>query len=494
MRLWALAAGVLPVLTFPRMGLSWFAWVALVPGLLLMKRAPDGREAAVRGWWFGAGFLTAALYWTVTNIGPGLLLIAVVFGLPFAAWGFAARELLRRNPLAALLVLPCGWVVIEYARSWQALGGPWALLGASQWRHPAMLGLAALGGAWLVSLAIVAVNVAVVICVSAATTYRWLAWLALGIAAALLVSGPLAYGLTRAAATPSTLRVGLVQTGLVTNPAVRFEESMRISEGLPQGLGLIVWGESSVGFDLNRRYDLVARLSALSAAKHADVLVNEDAADGDGRISKSSVLIGPYGMRGRYVKTRLVPFGEYIPMRWALGWLTHISRAAGQDRVPGTGAKVLSTDDGVTFGPLICFESAFPDLGRATVRQGAELIVYESSTSTFQDSWAPAQHASLSAVRAAETGRPVVQAALSGVTVAFDTRGRLLTWLDTGQRGSRVVTLGLPATAARTPYDRFGDYVPYFAILVTLAAAVVGYRKNGERLEEWSDPRATPVR
>jgi apolipoprotein N-acyltransferase len=89
--------------------------------------------------------------------------------------------------------------------------------------------------------------------------------------------------------------------------------------------------------------------------------------------------------------------------------------------------------------------------------------VYQTSDSTFQRSWAPAQHASLSAVRAAETGRPVVQAALTGDTVAFDARGRQLAMMSAQQRGVTVVRLGLPPATARTLYDQFGDYVPWTA-------------------------------
>jgi len=99
-------------------------------------------------------------------------------------------------------------------------------------------------------------------------------------------------------------------------------------------------------------------------------------------------------------------------------------------------------------------------MSRVDTGLGAQLIVYQTSDSTFQRTWAPAQHASLGAVRAAETGRPVVQAALTGETVAFDARGRLLAEMTSRQRGVTVVRLGLPPAAARTPYDRLGDYVP----------------------------------
>jgi apolipoprotein N-acyltransferase len=454
-RMAVLVAGALPVLAFPGAGLDWLAWVLLIPGLLTVKASPGAREAAVRGWWFGAGYLLAALYWTVPNIGPGLVLVAGGFGAPWAAWGWAAWAL---RPYAAVLVVPALWVLIEYARSWHALGGPWALFGASQWRHPVVLSLAALGGVWLVGFVLVGVNVALAFAV--AERRAGLVTVAVGLG----LTAPLAYAVRAEPSVREERRVALVQPGVVHGPAPRFDAGERITQELPP-VDLIVWGESSVGFDLARRPDLTARLTALAA--RADLMVNEDARDADGRISKSSLVVTASGVRGRYVKTRLVPFGEYIPFRPLFGWLARISEAAGEDRVPGTGAGVL-TAGGLPVGPLVCFESAFPDLGRAVASDGARLVVIQSATSTFQQSWAPPQHASLAAVRAAETGRPVVQAALTGVSAGFDARGRRLAWLDTSRRGSAVVSLGLPDPADVTPFVRYGGHVPVVGMLLVL--------------------------
>ncbi len=460
LRLAALAAGTLPVPAFPRPGLDWLAWFALVPGLLLIRSAPGAREAAVRGWWFGAGFLLAALYWLIPAIGPGLLVVAAVAGALWAAWGYAVWAAWRTGRLlVAVAVVPSAWVTMEWARSWDALGGPWALYGTTQWRHPAILGLASAGGVWLLSFALVAVNTALALAVTARSAP------AVALAVLIALAGPAAYtSWTRPAGRP--LSVTLVQPGVVTGTGPRFAAGERITAALPRA-DLVVWGESSVGFDLRRRPDLVARLAALARA-HGPLLVDEDARDSSGRISKSAALIGPGGEEGRYVKNRLVPFGEYIPLREALGWLTRVSKAAKKDRVPGTGI-VLMRAGGGAFAPLICFESTFPDLGRSVANRGAEIIVYESSTSSFQDSWAPPQHAALGAVRAAETGRPVVQAALTGVSAAFDARGRRIAWLDTPRR--RSVTVGLTPARGRTPYDRFGDYVAWLSAAVTLAGA-----------------------
>src|SRR6202008_417003 len=151
-----------------------------------------------------------------------------------------------------------------------------------------------------------------------------------------------------------------------------------------------------------------------------------------------------------------------------LGGLTKTSRAAASNMTPGPGAPLLSPVDRagkpLPIGVLLCFESAFPDMSRVDTDQGAQLIVYQSATSTFQGTWGPDQHASLGAVRAAETGRPVVQAALTGATVGYDRRGRLLASMGQSSHGVLTVRLALPATSARTIYDRLGDYVPWAAV------------------------------
>jgi apolipoprotein N-acyltransferase len=483
----ALLAGGLPVLAFPTLNLEFLGWCGLVPGLLVIHRSPSPREAAVRGWWFGAGFLLAALYWLVPNIGPALLLVAVVFGALWTGFAVAAWRLLRPpvsvpRALAAIVVVPSFWVLTEWARSWQGFGGPWAVLGTSQWQHPAVLGLAAVGGVWLVSFALVAANTSILIAAVAGRT----AIRALGVAATVVAvtAGPAAFAFGTAAPAQRWISVALVQSGTERNASARVGASQRLTAGLgADHPDLIVWGESSVGYNLQRDHPLLSQIEALSARDGAQILVNQDASRGNGAISKVALLVAPDGVDGSYVKTRLVPFGEYIPFRSALGWISKISRAASANRVPGTGAHLVHATGQagrpLPLGVLICFESAFPDMSRVDADSGAQLIVYQTSDSTFQRSWLPAQHASLGALRAAETGRPVVQAALTGDTVAYDSQGRLATSMTSGRRGVRVVRLDVPAAAARTPYDQMGDYVPWTATVIALLVAAFALLRTG---------------
>jgi apolipoprotein N-acyltransferase len=497
-----LLLGALLILAFPAPNLEFLAWFGLVPSLVLIIRSPTAREGGMRAWWLGAGYLIAALYWMTPEIGPAVLLVGAVMGVLWVPFGIAAWTLLRPpatwpRALAALLVVPSCWLLTEWLRSWQALGGPWAVFGVSQWQHPAVLALAAVGGVWLVSFALVLANVAIVLVIGALprvfTTPVRPGLAALGAAAAVATigAGPLAFALTPASPPVRQATVAMVQPGIVGDAVKRVDASERLTAQL-SGSGelggaqpdLIVWGESSTAVDLTvpQNRGQLQKLEALAREDGADLLVSQDATVPGKGHEKWSVLVGPAGIKGIYIKTRLVPFGEYIPFRQQLGWLTKISKAAASNMIPGTGAHLLQATDRagrpLPIGVLVCFESAFPDMSRVDADLGAQLIVYQSATSTFQGTWGPDQHASLSAVRAAETGRPVVQAALTGVTAAFDPRGRLLIWMGQSSHGVVSVRLGLPAASAKTFYDRAGDYVPWSALAIVVLAALVMFANS----------------
>jgi apolipoprotein N-acyltransferase len=517
------SAVVLVILVFPGLSLSYLAWFGLVPAMVLFTRAPDTREAVARGWWFGAGYLISMLSWMAPQIGPGLLLLGGVMGWIWSPFAVAVRRLLRPGAswwrrLAAFAVVPSCWLIPEWIRSYQGMGGPWDLYGATQWQHPAVLGLASVGGVWLVSVALVMANVALMLVLGAA----WPSLLdpsaaaqsetavapgsgrrqrtalgAAGVAAFVVAAGagPLAFALTSPFPAVRSVTIAMVQPGVVNNPTQRVDASETLTAELSQGgtLGgvkpdLIVWGESSIAADLTGSTSadraLLGQIESLSARDGAEILASQDTTPPGKGHEKWAVLVSPSGIKGIYVKTRLVPFGEYIPFRQQLGWLTSISKAASSNMVPGTGAHLLMATDRagapLPIGVLICFESAFPDMSRVEADQGAQLIVYQSETATFQGTWGPDQHASLGALRAAETGRPVVQAALTGDTVAFDARGRQLVWLGQSGHGVVSVKLELPAATARTFYDQAGDFVMWTGVAVTgLAGLVMLARRRG---------------
>jgi apolipoprotein N-acyltransferase len=551
-------AGAVGILLFPAPNLGVLAWFAFVPLLLLLCAAPTRREAMLRGWLGGLGFIAATLYWLLPNLIYFFPLAVAVVALLYLPWGLLVWAVLRPGPvlaprrsrpagpvteatalatpaadvsdvgdavgrthdmdvataaaraddkiaafpvpssassaaastsaalppvavprppgrlgwgrsLLALAAVPSGWVLIETVRSWKPFGGPWALLGTSQWNHPAELGLASVGGAWLLSFAIMLVNTCIVLILTARVPVRAAC---AGLAALAVAAGPVWFALHPAPPAASTLAVAMVQPGVVHDPQARDEKGVAITRALTgQNIGLVVWGESSGVDELAGNPADQRQIMALSKELGAPIVVNADALMPNNDKEKVSYLYTPDGVQGEYAKTRLVMFGEYIPFSGQLHWLTKLTKAANVNLVPGEGLTVFRAA-GMQLGPLICFESAFPDMARSQAERGAQLLVYQSEDSTFQGSWEPAQHASLAAARAAETGRPAVQASLAGVSAAFDAQGRQLAWLSKDAVGSVVAQV--PMQTTDTPYDRFGNYVPVAcAVLVALSVLAV---------------------
>ena len=470
----ALVVGALPALAFPAPSWWWLAWFGIVPLLLVVRAAPTARAAALRACCGMAGYILATQYWLLPSAGPLLIVLAIGLGALWLPWGLAAYLLLgdpitARGTLAAMVVLPSAWVMAEAVRSLPSLGGPWASLGASQWNQPATLASASLGGVWLTSFVIVGANTAI----AGVILHRRVSARVIAAAVALACAGlgPAWFWLAPAPPAGPTVRVALVQPGNLQDSVARQAASEALTAALVgRRLDLVVWGESSVGVDLTGQPEAMTRLADLSRRVGADLLVNVDARDRTGGIYKSSVLIGPNGSRGAYSKTRLVPFGEYVPLRPLLGWATRHTKAAAEDRRRGSGQVVLHTG-GLAIGPLISFEATFSDLPRHEVQRGAQLVVYQSSTSTFQGTWAQPQLASQAAVHAAEVGHPAVHTGLSGVSSAFDARGRQLAWYAATERGAIVVDV--PLESHTTAFQRLGDWVLALAFSILAGAIVV---------------------
>ncbi|WP_443033299.1 hypothetical protein [Streptomyces sp. CS62] len=117
----------------------------------------------------------------------------------------------------------------------------------------------------------------------------------------------------------------------------------------------------------------------------------------------------------------------------------------------------------------------------------------QSATSTFQESWAPAQHASLAALRAAETGRPVVHATLTGISAVHGPSGE-----PVGPRlpvsASTAEVYEIPLARGTTAYVRFGDWAVAASVLL-LAGCGAGAGVRALRLRRPAPgPSAPPAR
>lgn len=236
---------------------------------------------------------------------------------------------------------------------------------------------------------------------------------------------------------------------------------------------LVVWPESAIDRDPSRPSWAVLGELADDAARTAGALVAGVSLDGPDDPARERIvgawLLGPGGHTNAddlYVKRRPVPFGEYVPGRAWLGWIPALSQVP-RDAIAGAGAQAFEVAPGVWAAVAICFETLFSDLVRTNVLAGdadAGLILAITNDASFQISAEPEQHLAQSRMRAVETGRWVVHAALSGSSAFVDPEGGVhdATELFT----QAVIRRDVPLAAGSTPYLLIGDVVGLAGALV----------------------------
>ena len=93
------------------------------------------------------------------------------------------------------------------------------------------------------------------------------------------------------------------------------------------------------------------------------------------RYFNRAYLLSPQGeVLGYYDKAHLVPYGEYVPLRRFMPFIGKMVPMVGDFAEGPVGATVSLPDNGAV-GPLVCYESIFPNLSRAQVakrRQAAD--------------------------------------------------------------------------------------------------------------------------
>ncbi len=185
-----------------------------------------------------------------------------------------------------------------------------------------------------------------------------------------------------------------------------------------------------------------------------------------------ALLLNPYGEPSTtYDKMYLVPFGEFVPP--IFGWVNRITTEAG-DFQPGR-QIVVSQVDNHKLGTVICYESAFPELVRRFVGEGAELIVNLTNDGYFGRTAARGQHLLLARMRAAENSRWLLRITNDGVTAAIDPGGRL-----TDQLPPYVVTggrLNFNWIRTQTVYTRHGDWFAWSSLVLGLVACFASWRR-----------------
>jgi apolipoprotein N-acyltransferase len=371
---------------------------------------------------------------------------------------------------------------LEFIRAHLFTGFGWVMLGHSQYKNLWCIQIADTTGVYGVSFLVILVNL---LLFETWRTRRLL--LKASIAVVAILSLALVYGwwVTGQKKYYPMVRVGIVQPNIPL--AVDWDRSLRpwiIDKNIQltkklqgQELDLIVWPETSLPGVITEAPSLTDEIQATAAGLHTPILIGSIAQEGEGYYN-SAFLIGADGqMLGHYDKIHLVPFGEYLPLRPILGWITKIVPL--DDFTSGKTYKVFSIAPALKqFSVLICFEDTLGYLRRHFAEAGADFFVNMTNDAWFKDTKAPFLHLQAAVFGCVENHRSLARAANTGVSALVDPWGRIITTVSDGN-GKKTFIEGtawgsLPLNHEKTFYTKYGDVFTILCFLCILLAVVIG--------------------
>ncbi|WNO55119.1 apolipoprotein N-acyltransferase [Stakelama saccharophila] len=501
----AIAAGLASATGFAPLDLWPLALICFAVWLWLVHDAPTLKSALLRGWTFGVAHFTIGNNWIQhafdyqDKMPPALGYVAVVaLALYLAvypmlagglAWRFASPRSvgdLRTPPGPGfVLVAAAAWIVAEWLRATMFTGYAWNPLG--------MVWLPAFGiaqaASWIGTYALSGVAILAAGALLLAVGRRW-ALPAVTVAALALVA---VIGRSPTPATgPDRPLVRVVQPNFgqehVGSPGynARILQAMMDLSGTPgRRPRLIVWPEGTVNYYVEDGYPPEWYWQADPAAVRDSIAGHLGPRD-VALIGGTALEFGPAGklagagnsifvirpdatLAGRYDKSHLVPYGEYLPMRSILEPLGLSRLVMGDyDFLPGPGPETIRIPGFGKVGMQICYEIIFS--GQVVDAAHRPDFIFNPSNDAWFGTWGPPEHLAQARMRAIEEGLPILRATPNGISAVVGADGRLIDTIPHGKAGA--IEVPLPAPEPPTLFARMGNWMAFLVVGLFLAAAV----------------------
>jgi apolipoprotein N-acyltransferase len=502
---WLVAgSGLVSGLVFTHPAYAWLLWLTLVPLFMALWAGEWVWPRIWRlclAWSFpynlcGLYFLTKlhSLEWRGLSYSQSLIFaygaswvgVTLLLVPALVAWGYAMYRL-RPTGVWRFVTPVALWVCMEWAQRHVPLAMPWNILALPQVTLPPLIQVAALTGSLGVSALVVACNNTLALAFLQGFSRPALA--ALGLVAANAVGG-WAYLASRPAPAPGTgVPVALIQGNIRPDQnwsPTAFGDMLGTFETMTrQAAGhkprLIVWPESSLPVDVPHTPWLMQRLQDLARDSGATLAVGAlKIRSEDRRLQNALGFYDPAGaVTPWYYKRHLVPFGEYTPggnvlkpALLALG--LSAANTLPSDAMPGDWPGPVAVQ-GLKLGPMICFESIFPDVVSEAVAAGADTLIEATNDAWFKDSIALAQHNGHATLRAVENHRWMMRAAITGVSAIIDPYGRTVAAAEPNRQA--VVQGEVWPVSERTPASRWPDWFVGACALTAVAGVWAGRRR-----------------
>jgi len=442
----AVAAGLLLAASVP----PWGWWPAAFVGIALLDQLIAGQPAVVR---FRRTVLATAAWslpatlWMLDLTLPGWVFAGLIHT---AFFGLAAVVVPagsgRRMGLVGSLTLA------EFARWSMPFGGvPLATIPMGQANGP-LAPIVRIAGPLLLVFIVVTVGMSLSALVDVQRGNRW------AIREVVTGSGVVLLMLLLSSIAPTGHVVGDLDLAVVqgggpqrtraspTGASIVFANQMAASRLVNGPVDLVLWPENVVNpapmpTSGNRRSDRLypdeADMALTAEAQRLGAVLvpgwfHRSPSDPKANVNYSTAIESDGTVVDRYDKVRIVPFGEFVPLRRILDPIAG-DILPSRDLLPGTGDAVLDTSAG-RLGISISWEVFFEHRTRDATLDGAQILLNPTNGASYWLTQVQTQQVATSRLRALETGRWLIQAAPTGFSTIINPNGNLVARTNVGEQ------------------------------------------------------------
>ncbi|MBT6584715.1 MAG: apolipoprotein N-acyltransferase, partial [Gammaproteobacteria bacterium] len=436
----ALLGGALFSLSLSPLGFWPLAFASPV-ALYAVTQEGSARRTIVRFYLYNVGLFGVGVSWIFVSIneygnasvllsGILVLLFVLTYSLTCVPQAVLYARYFRGRGMFGAASFSGLWVLQEWFRSWFLTGFPWLFVGYGAMGTP-LENIAPIAGVFGVSLVTVFVGTSLYVAVA----HRSWQLLIPGVAVFLVSLSASHLSFTKH---ERTVSVSLIQGNIdqhvkwqPQNRRLIFDRYKNASE-TEWGRDLVVWPEAAITLFREQAVDVLKDLDRRAAMSGSALVLGIPDRHESGGFQNTVIVLGEG--EGQYVKRRLVPFGEYVPLEDYLRGLIGIFNLPMSHNMTGPAKQQPLIAGGNRLSLSICYEVVYPDLVRSSV-ESPDLLMTVSNDTWFGSSVGPWQHFQMARMRALENGRAMIRATNNGVTALVDYRGVVQARLPQFQAG-----------------------------------------------------------
>jgi apolipoprotein N-acyltransferase len=496
----AILAGALFAFAFADYSIGWLGFVWMIPLIAAVVRARGRWEAFFLGW---IAFTVAWLVmvpWVIRVMSHygglplvlGILIfvaMALYLGLYGALFTTIVKIVRPDQRFTRWLLVPLAWAAVEYLRTYLFTGFPWNLLATTVIDFPSLIQFDRVTGPYAIGVLILLPSTALTWLITQRTSQIQkvfalglvsivtFVWWSTGLVASKMIARPN----NEKVAVAALLQPNISQEMRWSDSSLMeiYQRMMQMTaQAVDAGAKTIIWPESTVPLSYSHTDFYRSSIEAVSREHGVDIILGSIAEDEKSsmRMWNAAFLVSGGKTIGHYDKTKLVPFGEYVPLRKLLFFAGKLVRNVGEFEF---GTRETPLEGRFHYGLAICYEIVYPQVTRTVVGNGADVLVTITNDAWYDGTSAPRQHFNQARMRAIEDDRYLLRAGTTGISAVVDPTGHVVQEIPMGGQG--IIYARFQPRHTTTPYVRLGDWFALLASCIVVFA--VGTQLRARRRE-----------